>query len=106
EGTTPAAADLPAADTLRLEPERSLDGRRDLLAVLPADSVHAAGAPLLGDQDRCRLHRAHVDDHRVLRGGAGACDPPGRQARIARRARLVDRRAASLRAPAGARQLL
>ena len=57
EGAAPAAADLPAADAVGVERERPADGRGDLLAVLPADALHAAGAALLRDPDRCRLHR-------------------------------------------------
>ena len=66
EGAAAAAADLQAADAVGLERERPADGRGDLRPVLPADALHAAGPALLGDQDRCRLHRPDADDHRVL----------------------------------------
>ena len=54
-------------------------GRR-LLAVLPADAVHAAGAALLGHGDGRRLHHAHARGDRdgERRPGARA---PGRRSR-------------------------
>ena len=47
-------------------------GRIDLLDVLPADAVHAAGAGLLGAQDGHRLPAGVRRDHRVGRRIAGA----------------------------------
>src|SRR5437762_1735112 len=52
QGAAPAASHLPAAHALGLEPQRSSDGRCDLLAVLPPHPVHAGSAPLLRAQDR------------------------------------------------------
>src|SRR4051794_15607567 len=66
-GAAAAAADLPPAHADGLERQRAAPGRSDLRAVLPADAVHAAGAALLGAQDRCRLHRPDAHDHRLLR---------------------------------------
>ncbi len=58
-----------------VERQRIADRRGDLLAVLPADPVHAAGAPLLGDQDGRRVHHPDPRDHRLLGRLAGARDP-------------------------------
>src|SRR5207247_5295901 len=53
-----AAADVPPADARGLERDAAARGRVLVLAVLPADALHAAGAALLGAQDGHRLHRA------------------------------------------------
>ena len=52
ERAAAAATDVPAAHADGLQHRRAVDGRRRLLAVLPADAVHAAGAALLGAPDR------------------------------------------------------
>src|SRR5581483_2708609 len=56
--TAPADADLPPADARRLERDAAARRRVAVLAVLPPDAVHAGGAPLLGAEDRRRVHRA------------------------------------------------
>ena len=85
---------------------RAAAGWRSVLAVLPADALHAAGAALLGPPDRGGLRRVDAGRDRVrerlaggrapIRGPAGA---PGRPA--ARRGG-----ARPLRPPAGRRSLL
>ncbi len=52
-----------------------------LLAVLPADPLHAGRARLLRDRDRRRLRHGHVHDHRVLERGAAAGHPARRPPR-------------------------
>ena len=58
EGTAAADADLPPPDADRVQRQRAAARRRGVLAVLPAHALHAAGAALLGAEDRRRLHRA------------------------------------------------
>ena len=55
--TAAADADLPPAHARDVERDAAPRRRRTVLAVLPADAVHAAGAALLGAEDRRRLHR-------------------------------------------------
>ena len=77
EGAAAADADVPLAHAVRLQPGRAADGRRRVLAVLPAHAVHAAGAALLGAADGRGLHRADADDHR-LRERLAEARPEGR----------------------------
>ena len=72
ERAAAADADVPPADAHGLERGRVPAGHRRVLAVLPAHALHAAGAALLGDADRRRLHRADADDHRLRQRVAGA----------------------------------
>ena len=74
--------------------------------VLPADALHAAGAPLLGAQDGRRLHRPDADDHRLLRRRAGARQPRRRALGAPGRTGALDRRARPVRPAPGPRPLL
>ena len=66
-------------------------GGGGVLAVLPADALHAAGAALLRAQDRRGLHRADAVDHRVLGHRPGARDAHRRPAGADRRPRCCRR---------------
>jgi Arabinose efflux permease len=102
-GAVAAAPHLPPADADGLEHHRPADGSGDLLPVLPAHAVHAAGAALLGAEDGSRLHRADALDHRLLGRLAGACHPGRHPARPARGHGPLGRRPRAVRATAGAR---
>ncbi len=66
-----------------------------VLAVLPADALHAAGAALLRAQDRRRLHRADAVDHRLLGDRPGARDAHRHPAGADRRPRCSPRAGSS-----------
>ena len=72
QGAAAADADVPLTHAVGLEPGRTADGRRRVLAVLPAHPVHAAGVALLGDADGRRLRRADAGGDRLRQRLAGA----------------------------------
>src|SRR5581483_5040618 len=85
--TAPADADLPAAHARDVERDAAARRSGALLAVLPADVVHAGGTALLGAQDGRRVHHVDRVDRRLLEPRAGARDthrhPPGAPRRTA-----------------------
>src|SRR5439155_26703424 len=85
-GSAAPAAGLQAAHALRLERRRALLRRRHLLAVLPADAVHAAGAALLRAPDRSGLPHVRALDRRLLRRVASGGDEDRHPPRPANRA--------------------
>ena len=95
EGAAAADADVPLAHAVRLQPGRAADGRRRVLAVLPAHAVHAAGAALLGAGDGRRLRRADADGDRLRQRLAGARPEDRDPARADARAAAREQRPAS-----------
>ncbi len=108
-----ARAPLPAADAhprpgdaARRQHRRLPDRRRAVLAVLPAVALHAAGAGLLGPEDRRRLHRDHLPGRGLRRRGPVARQPLSARASCCPSAsRSGGRGRAALHAAAGERQL-
>src|SRR5947207_543654 len=106
EGAAAANADLSPADAHGVEHHRPADGRCGLLTVLPAHPLHAAGAALLGAEDRRRLHRLDARDHQLLGRLADAGDANRNPPRADDGAPALGGRARALREAAGARELL
>src|SRR5205085_7347356 len=106
EGTPPTDADLQVAHAFGGERNRAAARVCGVLPVLPVDALHAAGAPLLRDQDGGRIHWPDRLDRRVLGGRADAGNANRRSSRAARRTASLCGRARSLRAAPSARALL
>ena len=85
QGSADAVLDLPAAHARRREHRRIHPGNGPVRDVPDAHPLHAAGARLLGDEDRRRLPgRGRLGDRDVRHRGA-AGEPGRRQARAHRR---------------------
>ena len=83
-----------------------IDRRDRVRAVLPDHAVPAGGPALLGDRDRCRLHRDHRHDRRLLERRPVADHPAGRTAGAERRPAAHRGRRGALRPDARRRALL